>query len=60
MGVIHKTKNSTIKPMPLKKTRKKASRIILKFDKELTGISGSILFPAKLELANKFLGKTGS
>jgi hypothetical protein len=60
MAVTHKNSAGSIKPMPVKKARKKPARIILKFDKELENISGSILFPAKLELANKFLSKIGS
>ena len=40
-----------------KKAAKKTTRIKLEFDKELESLSGTIIFPEKLALANKFLSK---
>ncbi len=45
------------KEQPLKKVRRKIARIKLEFDKELEVLSGTILFPEKLDAANKFLAK---
>jgi hypothetical protein len=41
-----------------KKVRKNVSRIKLVFDKNLEILSGTILFPEKLDAANKFLSKS--
>jgi hypothetical protein len=57
MGVIHK-KTPKVESGPYgSKTRKKVARIKLEFDKELEILSGTILFPEKLVMANKFLSK---
>ena len=57
MGVIHKNTAKAPAADLSKNTKKKVSRIKLEFDKELEILSGTILFPEKLALANKFLSK---
>lgn len=57
MKVVDKNRGKGEKTIPAKKLRRKISRIKLEFDKELEVISGTILFPEKLEAANKFLAR---
>jgi hypothetical protein len=59
MGVISKKEQKIEPSLPEKKGRIKVSRIKLEFDSELESLSGTILFPEKLKIANKFLHKTG-
>ncbi len=57
MKVLDKNSVGKPKARTVKTLRKKVSRIKLEFDKELEVLSGTILFPEKLESANKFLSK---
>jgi hypothetical protein len=57
MKVLDVNTHKVEKNRPVKKLKKKISRIKLEFDKDLEVLSGTILFPEKLVAANKFLSK---
>ncbi len=57
MGVLHKNIRKEDPATHKSKARTKVARIKLEFDKELEILSGTILFPEKLSMANKFLSK---
>ena len=57
MKVLDRNIGKEKKTRTVKKLGKKISRIKLEFDKELEILSGTILFPEKLDAANKFLSK---
>jgi hypothetical protein len=57
MEMLHKNPRQAETAAHKQKVGKKAPRIKLEFDKELQALSGTILFPEKLAMANKFLSK---
>ena len=57
MAVPPKKSQATDTTAHKKTVRRKIAHIKLEFDKELEVLSGTILFPEKLAIANKFLLK---